>query len=69
MTLNASLRLQHHLENNQVFPSHEDLLPHLHAGRTHHKLALEVLEADEDIALGWRSEAIYRARFNLSQED
>ena len=51
MTLNASLRLQHHLENNQTFPSHEDLLPHLHAERVQHKLALEALDAEE-AALG-----------------
>ena len=53
-TLNASLRLMHYIEHNQTFPSHEDLLPHLHAERKQHKVDLEAVEADEEVALGWR---------------
>ena len=67
MTLNGSLRLQHYLENNQVFPSDEDLLQHLHAEREQHKMAIMTLEGDT--ALGWRSQAIYMNRFNLAPED
>ena len=55
MTLNATLRLQHYLENNQTFPLHEDVLPHLHAERVQHKLALEALHTEQYIPLGWRS--------------
>ena len=55
MTLNSTLRLQHHLENNLTFPLHEDLLPHLHLARVHHRLALEALDSEEEKPLGWRS--------------
>jgi hypothetical protein len=51
-TLNASLRLMHYLENNQSFPSHEELLPNLQAERLEHNLSLEALEAD--VPVGWR---------------
>ena len=53
-TLNASMRLMHYMENNQAFPSTEDLLPHLQAERLQHKVALEVLELDNEVPLGWR---------------
>ena len=66
-TLNASLRLMHHLEHNQTLPDSETLLEHLEAERRQHKMALEVV--DEDVALGWRSEFLYRDRFNLSAVD
>ena len=58
--LNASLRLTHYLENNQALPSHEDLLPNLEAEREQHRVdlqAMERLEGDEEVALGWRSDA------------
>ena len=55
VTLNATLRLQHYLENNQTFPLHEDLLPHLHAEIMQHKLTLEALDEEQDVPLGWRS--------------
>ncbi len=54
-SLNASLRLMHHIENNQTFPTNEELVPHLHAERMEHNLAMEALEAEGEIALGWRS--------------
>ena len=54
MTLNASLRLQHYIENNQSLPSFEDLLPHLQAERANHRMSMEALAADEDVALGSR---------------
>ena len=63
-TLNGSLRLMHHLEHNQSFPSPEELLPHLEAERLQHGLELEAV--DEEVALGWRSEFLYRDRFNIS---
>ena len=43
--LNGSLRIMHVLEHNQGFPSHDELLPHLHAERVKHRLALEALHA------------------------
>ena len=67
-TLNATLRLMHHLENNQTFPDIEDLLGHLEDERLQHKLAMEVAD-DDDVALGWKSEFLYRERFNLSAFD
>ena len=51
-SLNATLRLRHHLENNQAFPSHEELLPHLQAEALEHRLSLDAL--DDDVAVGWR---------------
>ena len=54
MTLNASLRLQHYIENNQSLPSFEALLPHLQAERDNHTITMEALVADEDVAVGWR---------------
>ena len=45
-TLNATLRLVHYMENNQNFPSMEDLLPNLDAERQQHRLALEALDAE-----------------------
>jgi hypothetical protein len=53
-TLNASLRLMHHMEHNQNFPSHADLLANLQAERLEHKLTYEALVADDEVALGWR---------------
>ena len=54
-TLNATLRLVHYMENNQSFPSMEDLLPNLDAERQQHRLAREALDAEGEIAPGWRS--------------
>ena len=54
MTLNANLRLQHYLENNQGLPSFGDLLPHLQAERANRRLSMEALVDDEDVAVGWR---------------
>ena len=54
MTLNASLRLQHYIENSQGLPSFEDLLPHLQAERANRRVPMEALMADEDVAVGWR---------------
>ena len=64
-SLSALLRLTHYLEHNQFFPSHQDLLPHLQAEIQDHRLALQAVH-DEDIALGWRSEWIFRDRLGLS---
>ena len=51
-TLNASLRLMHHLEHNQTLPDSETLLEQLEVERRQHRMALEAV--DEDVALGWR---------------
>ena len=53
-TLKATLRLMHYLEHNQAMPSHQDLLPHLEAETKEHKVALEALAADEEVARGCR---------------
>ena len=50
--LNASLRMMHHMEHNQAWNSHEELLPHLLAEGRQHKLSLAAL--DEDVPAGWR---------------
>ena len=55
-TLNADLRLMHYLENNQGFPSHSELLPNLHAERMEHRLALQALVDEDEVALGWRQQ-------------
>ena len=51
-SLNATLRLRHSLENNQTFPSHEELLPNLKAEAQEHRISLSLL--DDDVAVGWR---------------
>ena len=66
-TLNALLRMMFYLEHNQTFPSDEDLLPHLEAERAEHRLAERAV--DPGVARGWRSEFLYRDRFNLSGTD
>ena len=53
-TLNACLRMQFFLENNQAFPPHEDLWPHLEAEREEHRLSLEAIVAEGEVALGYR---------------
>ena len=52
-TLNATLRLMHHIEHEQDLPTDEELLPHLHAERLQHALSVEAL--DDDVPRGWRS--------------
>ena len=64
-TLNAFLRLTHHLEHNQSFPGHEELLEHLEVERLEHQLALRNL--DGDIALGWRHTCTLTAKKNTWQ--
>ena len=63
-SLNASLRIMHHLEHNQTFPTHEELLQHLHAEARDHTLSMEALE--DDTPLAWRYRAasalIHRSR-------
>ena len=57
-SLNATLRLTHFLENNQAFPSDEDLYEYLEAEREQHladRRDLDSRDGDEEIALGWRS--------------
>ena len=67
-TLNASMRLTHDLEHNP-FPMHDDLREHLQAEANDHKVSLEAISATADIALGWRSEFLYRQRLGLSQNE
>ena len=68
-TLNACLRLTHYLENNQAFPSHEDLWEHLLAEGAQHRMSLEAIEDEGEIAMGWRSEFVFRERLGLSGSD
>ena len=50
----------HYMEHNQTFPNDEKLFEHLEAERLEHKLAMQALTDDGDVALGWKSEFIYR---------
>ena len=52
--LNASLRLIHFQENNQCFPTDDVLGPELEAEARDHKLALEALHEEDEVALGHR---------------
>ena len=67
-SLNATLRLTHYLEHNP-FPNHEDLEQHLQAEAQEHKVALEALNAEDEIARGCRSEFLYRDRLGLSPNE
>jgi hypothetical protein len=53
-TLEPALSLMHYIEHNQVFPSHDNMLPNLEAESLEHKLALENLVNADEVALGWR---------------
>ena len=53
-SLNASLRLSHYHENNYAFPTSEELLEHLQAEIAEHRVSLEDIARDKDIATGWR---------------
>ena len=64
--LNATLRLAHYLENNLAFPSGRDLEPFLKAEIQEHRIALQALERDDEVALGWRTAFTFRVRFNLA---
>ena len=60
----------HHMEHNQTFPDDMDRMENLESDRMDHKLAMQALiDDDNEVALGWRSEFIYRKRFNLSVQD
>ena len=52
-TLNALLRVQHHLEH-QDLPDHETLLAPLLAEHAEHKVAVEAVQAAGEVAIGWR---------------
>ena len=59
-----------YLEHNQTFPGDGNLLEQPEAERMEHKLAMQALiDDDDEVALGWRSEFIYRKRFNLAVQD
>ena len=53
-SLNALLRLMHFQENNWSFPALQELVPHLQAEQEQHRLDMQALERDGDVALGWR---------------
>ena len=66
-SLNATLRLTHFQEHNQ-WPFHEDLEGHLQSEALEHRIALQDLNAEDEVAPGWRSEFLYRTRLGLSPE-
>ena len=53
-SLNASLRLTHYNENNQAFPTSEELLEHLQAEVAEHRMSLEDITRDGEFATGYR---------------
>ena len=67
-SLNACLRLTHYLEHNP-FPSNEDLQPHLQAEAHEHRVNLQAMMAEGEIATGWRREFLYRERLGLSPQE
>ena len=67
-TLNASLRLKHYMEHNQTFPDDEELLPNLEAKRLEHKLALEALMNEAEVALGCWLEAPANSKQRRTQD-
>ena len=58
-TLNASLRMMHRVEHNQVMPIHEELLENLRIESLEHKLAYDGLDAE--VTTGWRHLQAQRA--------
>ena len=66
-SLNATLRLAHFQEHNQ-WPFHEDLEGRLQSEAEEHRIALQDLKDEDQVAPGWRSEFLYRTRLGLSPE-
>ena len=67
-SLSVCLRLTHYLEHNP-WPNHEDLQQHLQDEAREHKVALEALNVEGEIATGWRREFLYRDRLGLSPNE
>ena len=59
--LNASLRLKHYSENNQAFPTSEELLEHLQVEVAEHRLSLEDIARDGELAKGYRLLSMHAA--------
>ena len=53
-SLNALLKVSFQYLNNQAFPDHEDLWPHLQAERAQHRVDIQAIETAGVIAPGWR---------------
>ena len=53
--LSSCLRLTHYLEHNP-WPNHEDIQQQVQAEAREHKVALEALKAEDEIATGWQRE-------------
>lgn len=61
--------MTHHMDGHEgTLPSDEALEPHLQAASQSLKWAMQDLEK-EDIAKGWRTQMLFRERFNLGAED
>ena len=60
-SLNASLRLTHYNENNQAFSTSAELLEHLQAEVAEHRLPLEDIARDGEIATGYRLLSMHAA--------
>ena len=58
-SLNAVLRISHYLENNIQFPAIGGLVPHLIAERENHRMDMQALEREGEVALGWRFMGLY----------
>jgi len=69
--LNAFLKCSSWLEKHEgQFPAPAELAEHLEAARLQIRWDLEALDKeDEEVASGWRQEALWAPRFNLSSED
>ena len=65
-SLNAELRLRHHLDRKADPPDFEELCEHLIAEQEHVRLRLQALHEAEDIARGDRASWLYRQRLGLS---
>ena len=69
-SVNAFLRCTRFLEQHGgEFPSPEDLGPWLEAEQAHLRRARAAIDAEDEIAPGWRHRAVYLERFNLRAAD
>jgi len=62
---NACLRRTRYLEHNE-FPSDDQLVLHLQAESLDHKVAIQALVDEDEVAPGWRYAFLYRERLGLS---
>ena len=69
MNMKKYRKVTHWMDGHEgTLPSDEALEPHLQAASQSIKWAMQELE-QEDIARGWRTQMLFRDRFNLGPED